>query len=89
MRQIAGLDLCDNSPAVDSILANISTRGFVMIQENVMIGGFVLGGNPNNTRIAIRGMGPSLTSSALNNVLDDPTLELLDGNGALLVSNDN
>jgi hypothetical protein len=54
-----------------------------------MIGGFMLGGNSNNTRIAIRGMGPSLANSGLTNLLADPTLELHDGNGARLISNDN
>jgi hypothetical protein len=83
------VEVYDNSPAVDSTLANISTRGFVMIHEDVMIGGFMLGGNPTSTRIAIRGMGPSLASSGLTNLLADPTLELHDGNGTLLISNDN
>jgi len=54
-----------------------------------MIGGFILGGNPNNTRIALRGIGPSLAQFGLNPVLQDPTLELHDGNGATLISNDN
>jgi hypothetical protein len=83
------VEVYDNSPAVDSTLANLSTRGFVTIHENVMIGGFMLGGNSNNTRIAIRGLGPSLSSSGLTNLLADPTLELHDGNGTLLISNDN
>jgi hypothetical protein len=83
------VEVYDNNQSVDSTLANLSTRGFVMIQENVMIGGFMLGGNPTNTRIAIRGLGPSLAGSGLTNLLADPTLELHDGNGALLIANDN
>jgi CSLREA domain-containing protein len=83
------IEVYDNNPSVDSTLGNLSTRGFVMIQEDVMIGGFVLGSNPASTRIVIRGLGPSLASSGLTNLLADPTLELHDGNGALLVSNDN
>ncbi|MDP9003834.1 MAG: hypothetical protein M3N12_03475 [Verrucomicrobiota bacterium] len=54
-----------------------------------MIGGFVLGNNPSSPRIAIRGLGPSLTSSGLANVLADPTLELHNGNGTIMISNDN
>jgi hypothetical protein len=54
-----------------------------------MIGGFVLGGDTGNTQVAIRGIGPSLSHSGLSNVLADPTLELHDGNGTTLVSNDN
>jgi hypothetical protein len=53
-----------------------------------MIGGFILGGT-NNTRIIARGMGPSLAQFGLDPVLNDPTLELRDGNGVLLVANDN
>ncbi|PZR74007.1 MAG: hypothetical protein DLM73_09170 [Chthoniobacterales bacterium] len=78
----------DIDQTADSVLGNISTRGFVDTGTNVMIGGFTLGGNPNNARIAVRGLGPSLTQFGLTNVLADPTLELHDSNGALLISND-
>ena len=37
--------------------------------------------------IILRGMGPSLTAAGVPNALADPTLELRDGNGALLVAN--
>jgi hypothetical protein len=53
-----------------------------------MIGGFILGGSANNTRVALRGIGPSLAQFGLNPVLADPTLELHDSNGATLVAND-
>jgi hypothetical protein len=82
------IEVYDNAPAVDAQLANISTRGFVQNGNNVMIGGFILGGSPNNTRIAVRAIGPSLSQFGLNNVLADPTLELHDANGATLVAND-
>jgi hypothetical protein len=82
------VEVYDNNQAVDSQLANISTRGFVQTGNNVMIGGFILGGNPNNTRVALRGIGPSLAQFGLNPVLADPTLELHDSNGATLVTND-
>ncbi len=79
----------DNNQALDSQLANISTRGFVQTGSNVMIGGFILGGSPNNARIALRGIGPSLAQFGLNPVLADPTLELHDANGTTLIANDN
>jgi len=82
------VEVYDNSQGVDSQLANISTRGFVQGGNNVMIGGFTLGGNTNNTRIALRGIGPSLSQFGLNNVLADPTLELHDANGTTLITND-
>jgi len=86
------LEIYDLDQAVDSQLANISTRGFVGGQNNVMIDGFILGGNPppaGNTRVAIRGLGPSLSQFGLNNPLANPTLELHDANGATLIANDN
>ena len=79
----------DNNQALDSQLANISTRGFVQSGSNVMIGGFILGGSSNTTRIALRGIGPSLAQFGLNPVLADPTLELHNANGTTLIANDN
>ena len=89
--QTAGIGLIeiyDTDQTVDSQLANTSTRGFVGAQDKVMIGGFILGGN-GNTRVAIRGLGPSLTQFGLTNVLPDPTLELHNANGATLITYDN
>jgi uncharacterized repeat protein (TIGR01451 family) len=82
------VEVYDNGPATDSQLANISTRGFVLTADNVMIGGFTLGGTNNSTRIAVRALGPSLTSSGLSNLLADPTLELYNSNGTVMVAND-
>jgi hypothetical protein len=82
------VELYDTSPAVDSQLVNISTRGFVQTGANVMIGGFILGNNSSTTHVAIVELGPSLAQFALNNLLEDPTLELHDGNGAIIASND-
>ena len=79
----------DTDQTADSRLANISTRGFVQTEDNVMIGGFILGGNTANAQVAIRGIGPSLSQLGLNGVLADPILELRDHNGTLLISNDN
>jgi hypothetical protein len=83
------MEIYDGDQTLDSALGNISTRGFVQNGNDVLIGGFSLGGNPTKTRVVIRGLGPSLAQSGLSNVLEDPTLELHDANGATLVSNDN
>lgn len=83
------VEIYDTSPESTSELGNISTRGFVLTDSNVMIGGFILGGSNNNTRVVVRGIGPSLAQLGLSPVLTDPTLELHDGNGALLMANDN
>jgi hypothetical protein len=90
--QTSGLGLVeiyDVDTAADSQLANLSTRGFVRTGDNVMIGGFILGQGSANVDVAVRGIGPSLGQAGLADVLLDPTLELHDGNGALLIANDN
>jgi glucose/arabinose dehydrogenase len=86
---VALAEVYDIDQTVDSKLANISTRGLVQTGDNVMIGGFILGGNSADAQLAIRGIGPSLSQFGLSNVLADPTLELRDSNGTLLISNDN
>jgi hypothetical protein len=83
------VEIYDADAASASQLANLSTRGFVQTANNVMIGGFILGHNSGRTDVVIRGRGPSLSQFGLNNVLADPTLELRDANGALLIANDN
>jgi hypothetical protein len=71
-----------------SKLANISTRGFVQTDEKVMIGGFIFGGGPGATNVVVRGIGPSLGAFGVANPLVDPMLELYNGNGAAIASND-
>jgi hypothetical protein len=83
---VEGYDLDADS---QSKLANISTRGFVQAGNDVMIGGFFMGGGPGQTTVVVRGIGPSLGAFGIANPLADPMLELHDGNGALIVSNDN
>ncbi len=81
----------DLDQAADSQLANISGRGFVETGSNVMIGGFILGGGGGNASVVVRALGPSLANAVppVAGALADPTLELHDGNGALIRSNDN
>ncbi len=86
---LALVEIYDADTAADSQLANLSTRGFVRTGDNVMIGGFILGGGSAVVDVAVRGIGPSLGQAGLTDVLPDPTLELHDGNGALLAANDN
>ena len=79
-------DLEASSPAV---LANISTRGLVQTGENVMIAGFIVGGGTTDSRVVVRALGPSLAQSGVAAPLQDPTLQLIDGNGAVVKQNDN
>ena len=55
--------------------------------EGVMIGGFIIQGTQPK-RVILRAIGPGLIRYGVPNVLPDPTLELHDGSGALLASND-
>jgi hypothetical protein len=68
-------------------LADISTRGKVQTGDNVMIGGFIVGGSAGS-RILVRAIGPELSGQGVAGALQDTTLELRDVNGALLTSND-
>lgn len=69
-------------------VVNISTRGFVLAGENVMIGGLIITGNASS-QLVLRGIGPSLGDFGVPDVLADPLLELHDGNGALIQANNN
>ena len=68
-------------------LANISTRAFVDTGDDIVIAGFILGHNGGNDKVVVRGLGPSLTAAGVPNALANPTLELRDGNGVLVSSN--
>jgi hypothetical protein len=67
-------------------LVNISTRGLVGTGDNPLIGGLIVRGD-DAEHVLIRAIGPDLIGS-VPNALEDPTLELRDGSGALLASND-
>ena len=79
------MEVYDLDSAVDSKLANISTRGLVQTGDNVMIAGTIVLGQASQ-RVLVRAIGPSLT---VPGKLADPTLELRDGNGTLIRANDN
>lgn len=83
---VALVEMYDMSPG-GSKLANISTRGKIETGENVMIGGFIVGGS-QQTSVAVRAIGPSLEGYGIAGTLRDPMLEVRDGNGALLAHDD-
>jgi sugar lactone lactonase YvrE len=66
-------------------LSNIATRGFVNTGDNVMIGGFIIGGS-EPAKVLVRAIAPSL-AAFLPGVLEATTLELHDSNGSV-ISND-
>lgn len=84
------VEIYDLDAIQDSTLANISTRGFVKTDPDIMIGGFFYLGGQGATKVVVRGIGPSLSRPPFNitNPLQDPTLEVHDANGGIII-NDN
>jgi Tol biopolymer transport system component len=73
-----------------SKLGNISTRAFVNTDNDVVIAGFILGHNAGADRVAIRGLGPSIVcKGGCLSLLQDPKLDLLNSDGALVAANNN
>ena len=76
------------SPGDTSKLLNISTRGFVGTGADVLIAGFVIGGEASKT-ILVRASGPALAAPPFNipGVLPDPELQVYDGNSVVIATN--
>jgi len=83
------IELYDLDAMNDASLANISTRGAVEGGDDVLIGGFILGGSSGQSTVLIRSVGPSMRTAGISNALSNPVLELRDSNGVLLQSDDN
>ncbi len=83
---VALVELYDLDAATGRI-ANISTRSRVELGDNVMIGGFIVGGT-TATKIIVRALGPSLVAGGVVDALLDPTLEIYNSDGSLITSND-
>jgi hypothetical protein len=84
------IELYDLSATDPAELGNLAVRAPVGTDDNVLIDGLILRGN-DPKRVVFRALGPSIkvNGSPLPGSLQDPTLEVYDGNGALLRSNDN
>ena len=67
---------------------NISTRARVESGDNALIGGFIITGN-GPKKVVLRGIGPSLSSLGLSDILADPTLSLRGSNGGSIFQSDN
>ncbi|HEX4640475.1 MAG TPA: hypothetical protein VH252_03765 [Chthoniobacterales bacterium] len=80
------VEVYDLQPSATSKLANLSTRGFVGTGQDVMIGGAIVTG-PDNARVLFRALGPSLAGAGIQNAITDPQLDLFDGNGVKVSSN--
>ena len=82
------VELYDVDQTKPANAVNISSRGRVQTGDNVMIAGFIIGGNQSR-RIILRALGPSLTARGIAGALGNPTLELHNSSGALIAANDN
>ena len=84
------VEVYDLGQEVSARLPNISTRAFVGTNDNVLIGGFIIGGDGGGgANVVVRAIGPSLGSAGVQGALQDPTLELHDANGVTTATNDN
>jgi hypothetical protein len=84
---VAVVEVYDLSADGGSKIANISTRGRVETGDNVMIGGFIIGGDQVTT-VVVRGIGPSLANYGVTGALSDPWVEVYDSNGGLIAQDD-
>jgi hypothetical protein len=71
-----------------SRMVNISTRGRVGTGEGAMIGGLIVQGTAAK-KVIVRALGPSLGAAGVPDALANPLLELRDGSGNLVATNDN
>jgi Zn-dependent metalloprotease len=85
------VEVYDLAQSANSRLANISTRGFVDVGDNAMIGGLIVtpGTDAGTAPVIVRAIGPTLGAAGIQGPLMDPTLELHNGNGTTTASNNN
>jgi uncharacterized delta-60 repeat protein len=80
----------DLDQAAASKLGNISTRGFVDVDDNVMIAGLIVSpSNGTSTKVLVRALGPTLGDFGVPGALTNPTLDLVNSSGTVIRSNDN
>jgi hypothetical protein len=82
------VEIYDLSQGGASKLANLSTRAQVGTGSDIVITGLSLSGGSSDDVVLLRGIGPSLASSGVTNVLANPTLELRNNDGAVVATND-
>ncbi len=87
---IGVVETFDLDQASASKLGNISTRGFVDVDDNVMIAGLIAGpSNGPSLKVLVRALGPTLSDFGVAGALTDPTLDLVNSNGTVIRSNNN
>jgi plastocyanin len=85
---IGVVEAYDLDQAAASKLGNISTRGFVEVDDNVMIAGLIAGpSNGTSVKVLVRALGPTLTDFGVAGALANPTLDLVNSSGTVIRSN--
>ena len=78
----------DLDAAANATRANVSAHGLVQTGDDVLIAGFIIGSGESDT-VVVRAIGPSLADAGIASPLQDPTLDLYDANGGVIMSDDN
>ena len=87
---IGVVEAFDLNQTAASKLGNISTRGFVDVDDNVMIAGLIAGpSNGTSMKVLVRALGPTLGDFGVAGALANPTLDLVNASGTVIHSNDN
>ena len=75
---VALAEIYDAASGGPARLLNVSTRGYVGVGSNALIGGFVVAGN-SPQRVLVRAIGPALKGFGVEGVLADPRLTVYRG----------
>jgi len=89
---VALIEVYDLDPTAAPKLANISSRGFVGVNDDAMIAGLIVGrgqgtNGAGSVRVLVRGIGPSLAARGITAPLLNPELFLYNSNGDVLATN--
>ena len=84
---VALLEVYDATTGTGASVVNASTRAYVGTGDNVLIPGFVIGGN-GALRVLLRTVGPTLATFGVTGALADPTVTLFRGSTAIAANND-
>lgn len=86
---LAVVDAFDLDQAAAFKLANISTRGFVGLNDNAMIAGVIVGPTgAGSINVLVRALGPTLSNFGVAGALTNPTVDLVNASGTVIRSND-
>ena len=87
---LAVVEAFDLDQAAASKLANISTRGFVGVDDNAMIAGVIVGpAGGGSINVLVRALGPTLSGFGVGGALTNPMVDLVNASGTVIRSNDN